>query len=1414
MQNFGNTDITLDGIAMTTSVKSQLTGSDGTMDIFELKRRIERKEADLKRKDRELVNMQRDSARVGKESKELQQRNEDLTRSLANARMLNASVLDDSCQAELRNQVSDLAGQLAVSEASVNGIRGELEALRAFNAGLEEGLEERDSTQEHTSHLHRTAMKDARDLTVKTKMLQAQLSDKEEAMAKLEKDMVKYRDGERRYKSMTEHQGMLLAAHDTTLVEQAQEIRTLKGSIQVRNETNSSLRNQVEELSDNNFILSKTEMDRLRKMEKDNESYATRTRDLVKSVELHMDLLQRAEAESAALRAQAEENSALVAEYKQKSSERVQLSESDQVTLKFLKKEVVKLRKENTDLTQRNETQVAELQALQSLRGGVAGAGMPNFRGNPGGAGAADQAGGGGGGGRPVGRSAEQDRQLRQAAEEATRALRNRMSFLLEQMEQASQLAASWQEQKAILKAEIGSLLRANHDLRERLVAVQRNFMGQALSEAGALASTGGQQGRTFMTTTAENYQQHEAAERLAEGLVALEQLGDSLQGPCMQPVPHTAEAMVERRLFDSICAFSSGRRDEAPPESQGGGKAKRRLGKAHGSFKVSQTADERVDIFVEDGDMDGLELLASLQIPAFLKFVQTRPADKLPRLFTEKMANVLNFSRRSVSDFLEQLGDARMQLGKLQAKVSVSWERVGRIRERCSKERLSKQKSVMRYIREQLRISDIRRILHDVGDRASEHVQDLDHSERAGLLGMRDQGVRDTMASLLQACAALQEVSSGAADAAGDTSSLAASAAVGALEIRLQDSQIDDETLHGVIGLLCGVLSPGQQDLGGSKKAEAYDGYHRMVEGEGGGAPIERNAGGGDLLLKSLGVRVSERQVAAANSIARSILSVRCDYTERILFVNLRGNALTDLSCKVLSAMVEKSSTLRMLDLRENLLSTTGAKFLFDATRRNITVLYVTQRQNGYMIEGHREILGSGGGARGRAEHGNTYESPGAPGAGGEAGDEDGSGSGSNVRLDSGEGPKPPLRIDMRNNNPSKEAVEELLESVQYRPAGAARSVPEGGAGGGLSLKSIVTDIRSFEDAYAGQGQGQGEARATRPSTQEAQQGSFTPAGLARNQFSGMLSTAQSGHVPPYGSGEGRRPQSAGGAGRGQAGAAIGAAVKSKLYSAQKQQPPPYGARDYGDEEDEEEDGYTGIDSSVAEMITNRKDREKGIVGVGGLIEQQIRRLQLTQPVDRDSKDPGRIADDSYETYSNRRKPDKAHSNNSNSNNNSNNSKSRDFATSGPKRQQEVVNAYSASMPGNRMPAHVAAQAAPRRNISNNNTAPARTAPSATSSPSPSPKEQGSGFVSGLRRNQSAGGGQMRPASASAGSRQTRKKSSSSKTSNSNAGAGAGTGAGQSSLPRVGSGGGSGGHHDALHASMNGYNLNPTLLF
>ena len=47
----------------------------------------------------------------------------------------------------------------------------------------------------------------------------------------------------------------------------------------------------------------------------------------------------------------------------------------------------------------------------------------------------------------------------------------------------------------------------------------------------------------------------------------------------------------------------------------------------------------------------------------------------------------------------------------------------------------------------------------------------------------------------------------------------------------------------------------------------------------------------------------------------------------------------------------------LRFIDLWDNAIGEKGIKIMFDSARKNRSIMYVTQRQNGSMIEGHREL-------------------------------------------------------------------------------------------------------------------------------------------------------------------------------------------------------------------------------------------------------------------------------------------------------------------------------------------------------------------------------------------------------------------------------------------------------------------------
>lgn len=373
----------------------------------------------------------------------------------------------------------------------------------------------------------------------------------------------------------------------------------------------------------------------------------------------------------------------------------------------------------------------------------------------------------------------------------------------------------------------------------------------------------------------------------------------------------------------------------------------------------------------------------------------------------------------------------------RLQAKISTSAERVASMQHMYSLERISKQKTMMKYVREQLRISDFRKVIDKVSKAGRDSLDEIELQRKELLAASQpsvsqhlpdNNRIRSLMVQLVQVAEQLSATS--LYNGQDDTATNNDDVPVGSLEIRLPDSQVDDETLHGVVGLLVGALGP-SGGAAGDLDAEPPPG--QRVGKEDAFQQGDLALGGG------LGLGLTGARLSAATQIAKTFLTVQSNYSDRILLLNLKDNVLTDISCKILSGLVEKTRSLRMLDLRGNMISPVGAKMLFDATRRNQAVLYVTQRQGGFMVEGHREIMGGvqERGSRGGHEHGLGHdESKRLDGCGEEArdeecGEEGGGGRGGHSAR--GEQKRQPLRIDMRNNNPEQEAIEKLLESNQF---------------------------------------------------------------------------------------------------------------------------------------------------------------------------------------------------------------------------------------------------------------------------------------------------------------------------------------------------------------------------------------------
>lgn len=222
-------------------------------------------------------------------------------------------------------------------------------------------------------------------------------------------------------------------------------------------------------MGDKTLNLTHEEVANFKKLEMDHRSVENRNKELLKSVELHMDLLHRAEAENKSLMlardAASDQNKSLQETIALNS----QSQSSSETTFAALKKEVVKLRKENKLFSEKIDGFLAKERdgGYQNTMGsgdhqqrrvaGEAAMAMNNLTRTQ----------------QEASETKTEERKRRKVAEEAAKALRSRTAFLLEQMEQASQLSATWKQQKTLLKAEINSLHQANFDLRERLLNVQ-----------------------------------------------------------------------------------------------------------------------------------------------------------------------------------------------------------------------------------------------------------------------------------------------------------------------------------------------------------------------------------------------------------------------------------------------------------------------------------------------------------------------------------------------------------------------------------------------------------------------------------------------------------------------------------------------------------------------------------------------------------------------------------------------------------------------------------------------------------------------------------------------------------------------------------------------------------------------------
>ena len=187
-----------------------------------------------------------------------------------------------------------------------------------------------------------------------------------------------------------------------------------------------------------------------------------------------------------------------------------------------------------------------------------------------------------------------------------------------------------------------------------------------------------------------------------------------------------------------------------------------------------------------------------------------------------------------------------------------------------------------MKCVREQVQLSDIRVIIDDVSRKAAKQLENQIESKKSSDFGRKRSDGRNTngecqddVSVLLQQIAAVSSELSAVTVSSGTTTG-----PPGSMEISLQDKEIDDETLFGVMNVL-------KEFSSDDKNAPRSDS---------GSVPIP----------------------SVCASLARMIDTGGL-HLARILLLNLKGNHLTDISSKVCSSPTVSACISRVMSLPDN---------------------------------------------------------------------------------------------------------------------------------------------------------------------------------------------------------------------------------------------------------------------------------------------------------------------------------------------------------------------------------------------------------------------------------------------------------------------------------------------------------------
>jgi hypothetical protein len=264
------------------------------------------------------------------------------------------------------------------------------------------------------------------------------------------------------------------------------------------------------------------------------------------------------------------------------------------------------------------------------------------------------------------------EKRLREITEDSARALRARVTFLLDQLYQCSKLSDNWQDQKRIFQSQIASLYAVNLDVRGRLENAQLTYVTNLEDSYQSRTSAFDQQRGGANDDSRDTLHLLRSGSRHNGGVAHASRDTDNSENAAVAAVNHSSRddcdgdgdkeqerRLIERSMFDAILAFSAAgnhpqysssnlhdnaKNNTSPYASHNPAssnterttnnsrsKSARRFknGKSTlGSYKYRMSSKGYHEIYFESEDgrkeiTEGDELLEALQIPTFMRHCQ-----------------------------------------------------------------------------------------------------------------------------------------------------------------------------------------------------------------------------------------------------------------------------------------------------------------------------------------------------------------------------------------------------------------------------------------------------------------------------------------------------------------------------------------------------------------------------------------------------------------------------------------------------------------------------------------------------------------------------------------------------------------------------------------------------------------------